>query len=125
MGDSPQIFKPGMPVTAYLVASFRDGSPLSENSLRSSYLQVSAIIEKRGGGRIDIAPKQLPMMTEQSGVWQYHLDLKRELGTIHICSATFDGSRHNYQQKNVFRRLNNVILTDQGLQHGNLENGNR
>lgn len=82
MGDSPQIFKPGMPVTAYLVASFRDGSPLSENSLRSSYLQVSAIIEKRGGGRIDIAPKQLPMMTEQSGVWQYHLDLKRELGIL-------------------------------------------
>lgn len=87
MGDSPQIFKPGMPVTAYLVASFRDGSPLSADSLRSSYLQVSAIIEKRGGGRIDIAPKQLPMMTEQSGVWQYHLDLKRELGIL--CLATF------------------------------------
>lgn len=89
MGDSPQIFKPGMPVTAYLVASFRDGSPLSENSLRSSYLQVSAIIEKRGGGRIDIAPKQLPMMTEQPGVWQYHLDLKRELGKLFLLLQCF------------------------------------
>ncbi|KAL1513271.1 hypothetical protein ABEB36_002700 [Hypothenemus hampei] len=80
MGDSPQVFKPGMPVTTYLVASFHDGSALSEESLKASYMEVTAFIEKRGGGRLEIPPKRLWMMDEQPGVWQYHIDLKRELG---------------------------------------------
>ncbi|XP_066263111.1 CD109 antigen [Euwallacea similis] len=80
MGGSPQVFKPGMPVSAYLVTSFYDGSPLSQESLRSSYMEVSASVEKRGGGRLDIPPRRLWRMEDQQGVWQYHLDLKRELG---------------------------------------------
>lgn len=80
MGDSPQVFKPGMPVTTYLVASFYDGSPLSKQSLENSYMEVTAFVEKRGGGRIDITPKRLWMMDEQPGVWEYQIDLKRELG---------------------------------------------
>ncbi|XP_076260328.1 macroglobulin complement-related isoform X2 [Rhynchophorus ferrugineus] len=79
MGDSPQVFKPGMPVTTYLIASFYDGSPLSVDSLRNSFMDVTATVEMEGGGRREIPPKRLWMIDEQPGVWAYKIDLKREL----------------------------------------------
>ncbi|XP_050294787.1 CD109 antigen [Anthonomus grandis grandis] len=80
MGDSPQVFKPGMPVTSYLVASYHDGSPLSKESLANSYLEVNAFVEKRGGGRLDLRPMNLYMMDSQPGIWEYYIDLQSELG---------------------------------------------
>ncbi|CAH0551728.1 unnamed protein product [Brassicogethes aeneus] len=80
MGDSPQVFKPGMPVTAYIVASFHDGSPLTREMLRNGVLEVATGIDMRGGGRRDIPIKQLYQLDDYSGIWEYKIDLKRELG---------------------------------------------
>lgn len=80
LGDSPQVFKPGMPVTAYIVASFHDGSPLTTEILRRGRLEVSTNIDLRTGGRRDIPIRQIYQMEENNGIWEYKIDLKRELG---------------------------------------------
>ncbi|XP_045471389.1 CD109 antigen [Harmonia axyridis] len=79
VGDSPQVFKPGMPVHSYLVATYHDGSPLPQNKLYGSHMEISANIDMRNGGGRNIAPKEI-FMQEKDGVWEYRLDVKRELG---------------------------------------------
>ncbi|KAJ8949269.1 hypothetical protein NQ318_022783 [Aromia moschata] len=79
LGDSPQIFKPGMPVTAYIVASYQDGSPLAPEILRSSVMEVSTIVEMGGGSR-QIPLRQLYQLDDSPGVWEYKVDVKRDLG---------------------------------------------
>ncbi|CAH2000434.1 unnamed protein product [Acanthoscelides obtectus] len=80
LGDSPQVFKPGMPVTAYIAASYFDGSPLSPEILGSSVLEVSTSVDMHAGGRRDVPTKQLYQMEDNPGVWEYKLDVKKELG---------------------------------------------
>lgn len=43
-------------------------------------MEVTAYVERQGGGRSEIAPKRLYQMDEKPGVWEYQIDLKRELG---------------------------------------------
>lgn len=98
LGDSPQVFKPGMPVTTYvsinnfyiypcdssllfqLVASYHDGSPLIPENLQSSVLEVTTGVEMRGGGRRDIPIRQLYQVDGSPGIWEYKIDIKRDLG---------------------------------------------
>nr|CAI5865848.1 unnamed protein product [Callosobruchus analis] len=82
LGDSPQVFKPGMPVTAYVAASYFDGSPLSPEILRSSVLEVTTSVDMHGGGRRDMPIRQLYQMEDNPGVWEYKLDIKKELGLV-------------------------------------------
>uniref|UniRef100_A0AAR5PB89 NTR domain-containing protein n=2 Tax=Dendroctonus ponderosae TaxID=77166 RepID=A0AAR5PB89_DENPD len=114
LGDSPQVFKPGMPVTTYLVASFHDGSPLSQASLQSSFMEVTAYVERQGGGRSEIAPKRLYQMDEKPGVWEYQIDLKRELGLY--------GPRafEELSQLNILR-IQATFRDDYTNQHANAE----
>ncbi|XP_074042539.1 macroglobulin complement-related [Leptinotarsa decemlineata] len=80
LGDSPQVFKPGMPVTTYIIASYQDGSPLSRQILQSGVLEVTATVDMRGGGRRDIPSRILYQMEDNQGVWEYKVDVKRDLG---------------------------------------------
>ncbi|XP_057663740.1 CD109 antigen [Diorhabda carinulata] len=80
LGGSPQVFKPGMPITAYLVASHYDGSPLSEEVLSNSVVEVMGSVDVRGGARRDVPQRNLYQSDSDPGVWVYKMDLKRELG---------------------------------------------
>lgn len=79
VGGSPQVFKPAMPTTCYLVASYHDNSHLSAERLRSSRMEVRTSIEMRGGGRRELNTVELKM-TEKPAVWEYKIDLMSELG---------------------------------------------
>ncbi|XP_017785160.1 PREDICTED: CD109 antigen isoform X2 [Nicrophorus vespilloides] len=78
LGDSPQVFKPGMPTTAYIVASFHDGSPLEDSRLLQGTMEIHTSIDRHGGARLDLPTRTLKM-SDDIGVWQYHIDLKYEL----------------------------------------------
>ncbi|XP_022908255.2 CD109 antigen [Onthophagus taurus] len=78
LGESPQVFKPGMPATVYIVASFHDGSRIAEERLRLSELTVYTSIDIRNGGSEQLPAKKL-LMSSDDGVWVYNIDLKQEL----------------------------------------------
>ncbi|KAL3286714.1 hypothetical protein HHI36_001209 [Cryptolaemus montrouzieri] len=80
IGDSPQVFKPGMPLNCYIVASYHDDSPLPPERLYNSYMEIITTVDMRNGGGRNIVPKQIFQMDENAGVWEYKLDVKRELG---------------------------------------------
>ncbi|KAJ8926001.1 hypothetical protein NQ315_009856 [Exocentrus adspersus] len=80
LGDSPQVFKPGMPITAYVIASYQDGSPLTSENLRSSILEVTTSIDMRTGGKREIPVRQLYQVDGSPGVWECKIDVKRDLG---------------------------------------------
>jgi CD109 antigen len=79
IGGSPQVYKPGMPVTTYIAASFHDGSSLPHERLTNGVMEVFAYIESPNGRR-DLPSRQLYMMHETPGVWEYKFDMKSELG---------------------------------------------
>ncbi|XP_018320205.1 CD109 antigen [Agrilus planipennis] len=79
MGGSPQVFKPGMPISTNIVVNYHDGSPLSEERLLQSTMEVHYSVEMRGGGRRDGAIQQIPL-SDRMGIWQYNIDLKGDLG---------------------------------------------
>lgn len=79
LGGSPQIFKPGMPITLYMVASYHDGSELADEKLINSRLELSYFVEMRGGQRRDVPIRELPM-SDDVGVWQFEIDVKSDLG---------------------------------------------
>ncbi|KAI4466576.1 macroglobulin / complement [Holotrichia oblita] len=78
LGGSPQVFKPGMPYTIYVVASFHDGSHIPMARLRQCQMQLEIDISSRKGAPQNIQTKPL-RMSESPGVWKYIIDLKRDL----------------------------------------------
>ncbi|XP_020296653.1 CD109 antigen [Pseudomyrmex gracilis] len=79
LGGSPQVFKPAMPFTLNLVASFHDNSPLRLTQLRNSIMEIRADIEMRNGRR-NIDTHVLKASPEHEDVWSIKMDLRKELG---------------------------------------------
>lgn len=79
LGDSPQVFKPGMPIMCYISVGFHDGSPLDIERLRSGTMEVTTSVEMGGGGRRDVPNKLLEMSIDSPGIWVYKIDLKSEM----------------------------------------------
>ncbi|CAG9856305.1 unnamed protein product [Phyllotreta striolata] len=80
LGGSPQVFKPGMPITTYVVACYQDGSPLENTILSNSALEVYTSVDMRGAGSREVPPHILYQSDANPGVWEYKVDLKRDLG---------------------------------------------
>ncbi|XP_055376431.1 CD109 antigen [Condylostylus longicornis] len=78
LGDSPQVFKPEMPHTCYIVAAYHDGSPLRTDQLYRGQLSVAGYVEGLVGGRRDF-PTKILKMSENSGVWELLIDLRYDL----------------------------------------------
>lgn len=55
---------------------------MSKESLDSSILEVTTLVDSRGGGRRDIPMRQLRQMEDNPGVWEYKVDVKRDLGIV-------------------------------------------
>ncbi|XP_055588563.1 CD109 antigen-like [Uranotaenia lowii] len=79
MGGSPQVFKPSMPFTVYLIAEYHDGSPLPIDPLYPGRMEVSGTIDSRSGGGRNTFESKLLTMSEQVGVWELKIDLRNDL----------------------------------------------
>ncbi|XP_032681825.1 CD109 antigen [Odontomachus brunneus] len=80
LGGSPQVFKPAMPFTLNLVASFHDDSPLRPTQLRDAVMEIHADVESRSGGRRTIGNQYLRSSPEHEGIWSIKMDLRKQLG---------------------------------------------
>uniref|UniRef100_A0A0A9XXA7 CD109 antigen n=1 Tax=Lygus hesperus TaxID=30085 RepID=A0A0A9XXA7_LYGHE len=80
LGGSPQVFKPAMPLSAYISVSFHDGSPLSNQRLATGQMEVTAEVISRSTGRRTIEPYPLKMSAEYNGIWEMKIDLRSQLG---------------------------------------------
>lgn len=80
LGGSPQVFKPAMPFTLNLVASFHDDSPLRTTQLRDAVMEIRADIESRSGGRRNIDTQYIRPSPEHEGMWSVKMDLRKQLG---------------------------------------------
>lgn len=78
LGGSPQVIKPTMPITAYLVAEYHDGSPLPFDTLFLSTVDISGSVNSRSGGRKEIQSKYVEM-SEKPGIWEIKLNLYDDL----------------------------------------------
>uniref|UniRef100_A0A1Q3G198 Putative alpha-macroglobulin n=1 Tax=Culex tarsalis TaxID=7177 RepID=A0A1Q3G198_CULTA len=79
LGSSPQVFKPSMPFTVYLIAEYHDGSPLPIDPFYPGRMEISGTIDSRsGGGRNTFEPKEL-QMSDNPGVWELKIDLRNDL----------------------------------------------
>lgn len=78
LGGTPQVFKPGMPFSVYVVVEFHDGSPLPYDVLYQSSMEIAGSVESRAGGRRDYPIKQL-RMSEKPGIWELKIDLRNDL----------------------------------------------
>lgn len=77
LGGSPQVIKPAMPFTAYLVAEYHDGSPLPLDLLLLSRVSITATVDSSGGRRdfnLDYVK-----MSDTPGIWEIRVDLREEL----------------------------------------------
>ncbi|XP_025075919.1 CD109 antigen [Pogonomyrmex barbatus] len=83
LGGSPQVFKPAMPFTLNLVASFHDNSPLRPTQLRDTMMEIRADIEMRSGGRRNIDTQYPKALPERADVWSVKMDLRKQLGLEH------------------------------------------
>ncbi|XP_002065192.4 CD109 antigen [Drosophila willistoni] len=88
LGESPQVFKPAMPFTTYLVAEYHDGSPISTNVLRNCSMDISGYVESRNGGRRDWPGKRLLMSQQSAGIWELKIDIRNDLGLSDSKQAT-------------------------------------
>ncbi|XP_034475080.1 CD109 antigen [Drosophila innubila] len=79
LGESPQVFKPAMPFTTYLVVEYHDGSPINPNLLRQGLMEVSGFVESRNGGRRDWPTQRLHMSQQSDGVWELKIDIRNDL----------------------------------------------
>uniref|UniRef100_A0A336LJG8 TEP1-F n=1 Tax=Culicoides sonorensis TaxID=179676 RepID=A0A336LJG8_CULSO len=86
LGGSPQVIKPTMPITTYLVAEYHDGSPLPYERLFQSTVEVSASVNSRSGGRKEMQSKYANM-SEKAGIWEIKLDLYDELNLQDLKNA--------------------------------------
>lgn len=78
MGGTPQVIKPMMPMTAYIVAEYHDGSKLPLINYFQSVMEVTGTVDSRSGGRRDYPLTMLPM-SEKPGVWELKIDLRHDL----------------------------------------------
>ncbi|XP_052865238.1 CD109 antigen [Anopheles cruzii] len=79
LGDSPQVFKPSMPFTVYLIAEYHDGSPLPLSMYNPGRMEVTGSIDSRAsGGRNTLEPRLL-YMSEKAGVWEMKIDIRNDL----------------------------------------------
>jgi CD109 antigen len=78
MGGTPQVFKPTMPFTCYVVAEYHDGSKLPFNDYFQGIVEVSGSVDSRSGGRRDFPSRPLKM-SETNGVWELKIDLHSDL----------------------------------------------
>lgn len=78
LGGTPQVFKPAIPLTAYLVAEYNDGSPLPEETFYTGTMEVGGFVESRAGGRRDY-PTRFIRMSSKPGIWELKIDLRNEL----------------------------------------------
>ncbi|XP_012233435.2 CD109 antigen [Linepithema humile] len=78
LGGSPQVFKPGMPFTLNLVASFHDNSPLRPRQLRDALLEIHAEVDMRAGGRRNIDIQRPLHSPERKDVWTVKMDLRKQ-----------------------------------------------
>ncbi|XP_034950028.1 CD109 antigen [Chelonus insularis] len=80
-GGSPQIFKPAMPYTFNIVASYHDGSSLNPSKLWSPQMSVRAEIDSKNGGRKTLDTQYLRPSAD-SAIWTMKLDLRQQLNLI-------------------------------------------
>ncbi|XP_034097633.1 CD109 antigen [Drosophila albomicans] len=79
LGESPQVFKPAMPFTTYLVVEYHDGSPIDPNLLRQGLMEVSGFVSSRNGGRRDWPTQRLHMSQQSDGIWELKIDIRNDL----------------------------------------------
>ncbi|KAF4531995.1 hypothetical protein B566_EDAN006540 [Ephemera danica] len=80
LGGSPQVFRPAMPLHCYLAVSYHDNSPLDEERLKRSRMEISAEVILRSGGRRNLETQLVKMSTENPGIYTLKVDLKSQLG---------------------------------------------
>lgn len=78
MGGTPQVFKPMMPLTAYIVAEYHDGSKLPMENYELSVMEITGTVDSQAGGRRDYPLTNL-RMSEKAGVWELKIDLRNDL----------------------------------------------
>lgn len=78
MGGTPQVLKPMMPMTAYVIAEYHDGSKLPIDNYYQSIMEISGTVDSRSGGRRDYPVRNL-YMSEKPGVWELKIDLRNDL----------------------------------------------
>ncbi|XP_071875421.1 macroglobulin complement-related [Bombus fervidus] len=83
LGGSPQVFKPAMPFTLNLVASFHDNSILRPTQLKGAVMEIRADIEMRTGGHRTLETQYLKHSADNEGVWSTRIDLRKQLGLDH------------------------------------------
>ncbi|XP_037927862.1 CD109 antigen [Teleopsis dalmanni] len=79
MGETPQVFKPAMPFTVYLVMEYHDGSPIDLELLQLGIMEVTGFVESKNGGRRDWPAQRLKMSQESPGIWEVKIDLRNDL----------------------------------------------
>lgn len=79
LGESPQVFKPAMPFTAYLVVEYHDGSPIDESLLRQAVMDVTGFVESKSGGRREWPATRLQMSAASPGIWAVKVDIRNDL----------------------------------------------
>lgn len=98
MGGTPQVIKPMMPLTAYIVAEYHDGSKLPLSNYYQSVMEITGTVDSRSGGRRDY-PVTTLRMSEKPGVWELKIDLRNDL--------QLDDSR---QSKEFLREISSLRL---------------
>uniref|UniRef100_A0A182YDS5 TEP1-F n=1 Tax=Anopheles stephensi TaxID=30069 RepID=A0A182YDS5_ANOST len=79
LGDSPQVFKPSMPFTVYLIAEYHDGSPLPLDEFNAGRMEVSGTIDSRASGGRNTLDTRVLHMSQTAGVWELKLDIRHDL----------------------------------------------
>ncbi|XP_015173319.1 PREDICTED: CD109 antigen [Polistes dominula] len=80
LGGSPQVFKPAMPFTLHLVASFHDNSALRPSQLRGARMEIRGEVEVKSGGRRSLDSQILIPSPENEGIWSTKIDLRQQIG---------------------------------------------
>lgn len=88
MGGTPQVFKPMMPMTSYIVAEYHDGSKLPVESYFQGVMEITGTVDSKSGGRRDYPLTQL-MMSEKPGVWELKIDLRNDLKLDYVNDRDF------------------------------------
>uniref|UniRef100_A0A182NU17 TEP1-F n=1 Tax=Anopheles dirus TaxID=7168 RepID=A0A182NU17_9DIPT len=79
LGDSPQVFKPSMPFTVFLIAEYHDASPLPLDEFNTGRMEVSGSIDSRSSGGRNTFDTRVLHMSQKAGVWELKLDIRHDL----------------------------------------------
>ncbi|XP_014602109.1 PREDICTED: CD109 antigen [Polistes canadensis] len=80
LGGTPQVFKPAMPFTVHLVASFHDNSALRPAQLKGARMEIRGEVEMKSGGRRSLDSQNLIPSPENDGIWSTKIDLRQQIG---------------------------------------------